>query len=225
MPATTMVCLANSRKRGGRCIAGLTCKGADDWAWIRPVSSHGTGELNSERFYEDGSEPQLLDLIDLSLLRPKPLGCHAEDILMNSSKLWHKRGSFTYRDVLEKIPMSSTSLWINGRDTAHGLNDEMDERSAARLTSSLKLICPDTLTMTSTEENAKRKVRGEFSHGNSLYRFAITDPSIEDEFSRYERGAERIVLKPLLCISISMVFERTRAYYKLIAGVMEAQVD
>jgi hypothetical protein len=53
----------------------------------------------------------------------------------------------------------------------------------------------------------------------------LTDPSIEDEFSRYERGAERIVLKPLLCISISMVFERTRAYYKLIAGVMEAQVD
>jgi len=222
MPVTTMVCLANSRKHGGRCIAGVTWKEQDHWAWIRPISSHGTGELNSERFYEDGSEPQLLDLIDLSLLRPKPLGCHAEDIVMNSSKLWHKRGSFTYREVLEKIPMSSTSLWINGSDTSHGLNDEMNERSAAKLSSSLKLICPDTLTMTSTEENTKRKVRGEFWHGDSLYRFAITDPSIEDEFSHYETGAERIALKPLLCLSISMVFERTNACYKLIAGVMEA---
>jgi hypothetical protein len=138
-------------------------------------------------------------------LRPKPLGCHAEDIVMNSSKLWHKRGSFTYLEVLEKIPMSSTPLWINGKDTSHGLNDEMNERSAAKLGSSLKLICPDTLTMTSTEENAKRKVRGEFQHENSLYRFTITDPSIEDEFSHYETGAERIALKPLLCISISMV--------------------
>ena len=222
MPATTMVCLANSRKRGGRCVAGLAWEAHDHWAWIRPVSSHGTGELNSERFYDDGSEPQLLDVIDLSLLKPAPLGCHAEDILIDSSRLWHKRDSLTYREALDQIPLALTPLWINGKRTSHGLNDAMSERSAAKLSSSLKLICPRKLTMTATQENDKRKVRGEFWHGNSRYKLAITDPSIEAEFSNYQVGDARSALRPLLCISVSMLFERTRAYYKLIAGVIEA---
>jgi hypothetical protein len=222
MPATTMVCLANSRKHGGRCIAGVTWEKHDHWDWVRPVSSHGSGELNSERFYEDGSEPQLLDVIDLSLLDPTPINCHAEDILIDPSRLWHKRDNITYKEALTLVPMSPTSLWINGKNTSHGLNDAMNERSTARLRSSLKLICPRKLTITATQENDKRKVRGEFWHGNSHYKLAITDPWIEEEFSQYQVGDERSSLRPLLCISISMMFERTHAYYKLIAGVIEA---
>jgi hypothetical protein len=222
MPGTTMVCLANSRKHGGRCIAGLAWEDHDHWAWIRPVSSHGTGELNSERFYEDGSEPQLLDLIEVSLLRQKPCGCHAEDFVIDSSKLWHKRDNLTYEEAIKLVPILPTSLWINGKNTSHGLNDAMEERLAARLRSSLKLICPRKLTTTAIEENGKRKVRGDFWHGIARYKLAITDPSIEAEFSQYAVGDERSSLRPLLCISISMMFERTHAYYKLIAGVIEA---
>ncbi len=223
MPPRTMVCLANSRKFGGRCIAGLAWDEEKDWVWIRPVSDIGTGELNSERFYQDGSDPQLLDLIDLSLLQPRPSGCHAEDILVDSTKQWRKSDNITYHEVIESIPMSSTTLWINGKNTSHGLNDVMDEWVAARLKSSLKLICPDKFTMTATiEHDHKRKVRGEFWFMNCSYKLTITDPSIESEFSRYEIGAKRIALKPLLCISIGQVFERTKACYKLIAGVMEA---
>ncbi len=223
MPVTTMVCLANSRKFGGRCIAGLAWDENKDWFWIRPVSAHGAGELNSERLYQDGSDPQLLDLIDLSLLHPKPIGCHAEDILVDSTKRWQKCDNITYREALESIPMSSTSLWINGKSTSHGLNDVMDDWVAARLKSSLKLICPDKFTMTATAEHEnKRKVRGEFWLRNSSYKLTVTDPWIENEFSHYEIGTKRIALKPLLCVSIGQVFEQTKACYKLIAGVIEA---
>ena len=37
--------LANSRKEGGRCIAGVDAGGA----WVRPVSGEGTGELRSNQ--------------------------------------------------------------------------------------------------------------------------------------------------------------------------------
>lgn len=222
MPTTTIVCLASSRKHGGRCIAGLSWQNHDHWAWIRPISAHGNGELNAERFYDDGTEPHLLDLIDMSLLQPMPLGCHTEDILVDPAKPWHKRDILTYHEALDLIPTLPTSLWINGKDTSHGLNDVMDEWVAGRLKTSLKLICPERLIMTATaEHDHKRKVRGEFRLRNSTYKLTITDPWIESEFADYAIGDQRVALNPLLCISIGLVYERTHACYKLIAGVME----
>ncbi len=66
----TIVCLANSTKLGSRCVAGVD---VEDGEWIRPVGSGDHGAVTrSERTYVDGSEPQLLDLIELSLARPTP---------------------------------------------------------------------------------------------------------------------------------------------------------
>jgi hypothetical protein len=50
LPTVEIVCLANSRKAGGRCIAGVR---TDTGAWVRPVSSGREGTLR----------PALLDTI------------------------------------------------------------------------------------------------------------------------------------------------------------------
>ena len=49
----------------------------------------------------------------------------------------------------------------------------------------------------------------------------VTDPVIEAEFKAKSEGTRRIVSDPLLCISVSEVFELQNACYKLIAGVIE----
>jgi len=217
-----MVCLANSRKLGGRCVAGLAWDGNAYSVWIRPVSANGSGELYAERLYNDRSDPQLLDVIDLSLSASKPIGCHNEDIIVDASVTWQKREKLAYHEALSMTSISSVPLWIDGRSSSNGLNDVIAQSVAETLPNSLRLICPDRLIMRATAEyQNKRKVRGEFSLGHSSYILSITDTKIESEFLRYEVGTERAVLKPLLCISIGEVFDSRKACYKLIAGVIE----
>jgi hypothetical protein len=69
---TTIVCLANSRKLSGRCLAG---KVPETGVWFRPVSARPDAAINlGERRYDDGSEPGLLDVVDVpfTVARPSP---------------------------------------------------------------------------------------------------------------------------------------------------------
>lgn len=68
----TIICLANSRKYQGRCVAGLEWNGKQPEAWIRPVSGLEKGVLVYERFCHNanGRDPRLLDFVDIDFLVP-----------------------------------------------------------------------------------------------------------------------------------------------------------
>lgn len=66
-----IVCLANSRKHAGRCVAGLRVDGG---GWVRPVSQRPDGSLFPQDYWLDAdSQPALLDLISVPLERAEPL--------------------------------------------------------------------------------------------------------------------------------------------------------
>ena len=75
-----LVCLANSRKEGDRCIAGKEVLADGRFGgWICPVSNREDEAVSAgERQYQDGSEPRLLDVIDLPVLTARQKGYQAE---------------------------------------------------------------------------------------------------------------------------------------------------
>jgi hypothetical protein len=72
-----MVCLANSYKHGGRCVAG-TC--IEDGTWLRLRGKAADGALDaSEYCLDDGTEVRLLDVFAVDLHYALPFDCHPED--------------------------------------------------------------------------------------------------------------------------------------------------
>ena len=53
-----IVCLANSRKMSGRCIAGKEVLDTGYGEWIRPISKRETAEISEEEMrFENGEIP------------------------------------------------------------------------------------------------------------------------------------------------------------------------
>ena len=72
MPTFEILCLANSKKHGGRCVAGLRTDGG---GWVRPVADTEDGALFPEHYMlPDGSEPRIMDILRISPreCRPRP---------------------------------------------------------------------------------------------------------------------------------------------------------
>jgi hypothetical protein len=66
---TQLICLANSWKHGDRCIAGInSLKGQ----WIRPVSDLPDGRIPKEMRLIGGTEPALLEVLEIPLAKTGP---------------------------------------------------------------------------------------------------------------------------------------------------------
>ena len=109
-----IVCLANSRKLNGRCIAGKELLGEQAVSWLRPVSAREHEEVSEdERQYSDGSDPQVLDIIEVPLLDPRPNGYQQENWLLDPKAVLEKVGRANWTD-LAKLADPIEPLWIDG---------------------------------------------------------------------------------------------------------------
>jgi hypothetical protein len=216
-----IVCLANSRKMLGRCVAGKEISGESQFgAWVRPVSNRPTQEVSvDERRYENGDDPKLLDIISIPMRGHVPHAHQTENYLIDAGHYWVKEGTLGWDDVDDAIDPFAGTLWIDGQHSYNGENDRITEAQALDLGSSLILVETEDLVIGVAPEglNPKRKVRGRFSLGGKRYVLVITDPLVEHEYLA-KPDADHAVGVARLCISIGEPFQ---GYcYKLIAGIM-----
>lgn len=86
---TEIICLANSWKRGERCIAGINLLKSQ---WIRPVSDLPDGRIPKEMRLIGGTEPALLDVLEIPLARTGPdFGFECENLSVLSGT-WQRVG-------------------------------------------------------------------------------------------------------------------------------------
>ena len=222
-----IVCLANSRKSGGRCIAGKEVNNGEFGDWIRPVSDRENEEVSKEECqYEDGNEPDLLDIIDIPLLKHQPHDYQKENWLLDSKSKWTKGDKAEVGDLWNLVDSNAT-LWSNESNSKEGLKNRIAEDNCKAIDGSLRFIYVDKLILKVSGPKYKNKsktVRGVFQYDQIEYNFSVTDPKIEKYYSNkfnddYELG------KSFLTISLGDLHDEfpCKFAYKLIAAIIECK--
>jgi 4-hydroxy-tetrahydrodipicolinate reductase len=229
MPTFEIVCLANSRKRAGRCVAGLRTDGA---GWLRPVGSNAEGILHSYHYtLPDNTEARLLDVLRIECSRAHPRPHHPEDWVA-MPVLWR----------LVERPITNARLeWLRSQLTRgpHLLGSPQDRIRCDALQSrplahSLALIAPQDLhwmVKPGKEKEAEHRVRACFHLDGAEYNLALTDPLWEQRLQHlppgeYPRHAARLkdTDDVWLTVSLSEPFAPAEGEeefcFKLAAGVI-----
>jgi hypothetical protein len=135
-----IIYLANSRKLSGRCIAGRELVNGHPDRWIRPVSAREHEEVSErEREYQNGEDPQVLDVIDVPVLEARPGTFQSENWLLDPGYYWSKVSRLSVTDLADFVD-NEGPLWRNVSSTHAGFNDRIPVNQANELTSSLALV-------------------------------------------------------------------------------------
>ncbi len=179
MSACEMICLTNSYRHGGRCLAGLR---ADGNGWVRPVDPSNQNALSRQHYtYADHDGVRVMDLLEVTLKEHRPTEYQPENWVVGD-------GRFTrlYRPAPSELAPILRGNLENG-PTLFGDTEEKiwkGKFSAEPAKESLALIKPEHLEF---RKDIKGKgqpgIRAVFSLGGSQHApLWITDPVFEEKF-------------------------------------------
>jgi len=227
-----VVCLANSRKAGGRCFAG---KDINSKSWLRPVSDRDSEALdksemcikdnNCECLICDPILPDLLDVIEIDLGEYIGKDHQTENYLIGPKK-WRKVGRIKKEAIDYFLDPKDLDLWGIGYQGRQRLNDRLPVSKGGLLINSLILIEVKSLVLNVVNEPAdigyyKKKVNGKFYYNDEKYILPVTDGVVENQYLLSALGVyefEPFNRRIILCLSIGKAF--LGYYYKFISGIM-----
>ena len=95
---TQVICLANSRKRGDRCIAGIELSTG---RWVRPVTNLDDGRIPSYIRLIQGNEPALLDILEIPLSETGPSFGFASENRLILPGMWRLLGKVEPNELIK----------------------------------------------------------------------------------------------------------------------------
>lgn len=223
-----IICLANSIKHGGRCVAGLRLDGG---GWVRPVSRSGDGSL-ARRHYTlaDRTPAQVLDVLRMKLVERSPKPHQPENWVIQPIPwlLKSRPAPSTFRT----IRLLESGL-VHGPELLGSSTDRVAyaEFSKSPASSSLALVQPQNLRWVVRKYADDKRPRALFRLGGQEYDLPLTDPVWRDRLKSLSVGkhaSEEIGLgreeEILLTISIGEPFSPTpdapETCFKLVAAVI-----
>ncbi|MDX6081468.1 hypothetical protein SIL81_03785 [Xanthomonas campestris pv. incanae] len=204
----TILCLADSRKNQGHCVAGkafsnriLTSE------WVRPISARSSHEVSEcEKSYENGTAPSLLDVIEIALVEPRPLLHQTENHLLHHRRWWVKKRQASWPEVTGATDPDEWLFWAHTASTYHGLNDKIAEAHLQILGKSLRLIrVPQASVLVRREQGyegnpSKRRVRVHFEKYSRHHLLPLTDTVLEAKYLDCPDGEYQLE-DAIMCIS------------------------
>ena len=212
---TKFVCLSNSFKEGGRCIAGVELnddntpvKTNDHLKWIRPVSHSVHGEVPTHLV----DHINVLDVVELTLDGyPLEKNYQSENVFFRADSI-NVSGAFNPDNICE---------FCDNRNNIFGnRNKKISAQEILNLNYSLMLVKADlfeVVTQVFDDNVANPKTRLNFAFRGYNYNFPVTDPVFLYKYrsdTNYLKNCKHL----FLCLSITVPWNDW--YYKLIATVI-----
>ena len=212
------ICLANSYKHGGRCIAGIEVVPQSDGSlgivrhddghprWIRPISMSVNGEIPNHL----AESFKIFSLVKLTDVEPCPEKAHTEDVHCSRMEICPFELSPT-KDFLDQLidTRHQAVFYFRGKAIPATIIDRLDY--------SLMLIHPDSICAYCDEERENSKYRMKFSYYGSNYDFPITDPVFLEQFKK-NPDCYTDLKNVYLVLSLGIEFEGF--HFKLVATVV-----
>lgn len=236
MLSKSILVLANSLKKGGRCIAGREVLWLPDgrWhfgKWVRPVSRHGDGELFREETTKvDGNLVGVMEFAEVSLAENQNEPCQPENWFISGLRCWSAIGRSAKLPPTAALEEHPRDLWIDKAEQ----NDRISPNRLAELSPgfSLVVIRPEQLTlvwwsqMNTFKKQVQNKFRAHFTYNGLAHELSLTDPLASDRYCRpmpaLGEKPRMLPLKsangPLVCVSLTPVFQGF--HYKVAATIL-----
>jgi hypothetical protein len=219
---TRIICLANSWKRGDRCIAGIN---ELQGKWVRPISDLPDGQIPKEMRQINRLEPALLDVLDIPLAKTGPdFGFECENLSVLPGK-WRQVG---------KVPPAYLLKYCNSQ--AYILHNDLRYVTVEYM-QSLPMCDRLTLQLVKAVKFTVKKLIQRFEGGNkwegsivTKYNQRLTATITDPVFIRKLELGYRPQKACLVTVSLSMPWrpddwEGDDPCWKLIAGVVELPED
>jgi len=208
-----IICLANSYKHGGRCIAGIDLETGE---WIRPVPNTPEQAITPNMRLINGNEPRVLDIIEVPLENYGPdNGCQRENRLLLPGR-WKKVGQVVARNMLRYCEDDSLILHNHDNNVAPEFFSQMPKSQWK----SLQLVHNSSVTFV---RNPWGKWRAHLRDAARVsLDLKVTDPIVLEKL----RNAENISRDCILTVSLATPWkpkdsEEPQLCYKMVAGVVE----
>lgn len=219
------ICLANSRKKGGRAVAGLRLYAE---GWVRLVASGHNGALSpADCAYEDGTPVALLDVVSVPVISASPEVYHPEDYLIDETIWWTKEREAGPVDfALLEVALRREGL-LFGNAANKVPYTEVEQRPVV---SSLTLIEPEDLMFRVVRRpmGTNLQARAGFRFADVAYDLPITDVVWEERLKalgkgEYAPGSAGIAEDERILLTVTLGDPNAGDCYKLVAGVVIIQ--